>query len=76
MLAFLVHHYRSVKGPWAKSISASYALLGMSLMVNSVLRILDGTYISVITGGIATKVLFGVTLMFLFLRIYQEKDAE
>lgn len=65
----IVHHYRSTTGKFHNSIAVGYALIAMTFILNSISRILDPTYQSVIWGGSATKLAFAATLVLLLLRI-------
>lgn len=70
---FLVHHYKVDENKWSTSIAVTYVVFSLSLIVNSIFRIIDDTYSLVLIGGIVTKTSMCVIL---FLHLLQIRDKE
>lgn len=72
---FLVHHYKVDEKKWSTSIAVTLVIFSMSLLTNSIFRIIDETYSLVLVGGIVTKVSLFVILVLHLLQI-REKESE
>lgn len=64
----LVHQYSRAKSPWDKSVAISLSLLALSLLSTTLFRVLDETYLSVIVGGIGTKIIFSVVVCLMLIQ--------
>ena len=71
-----VHHYRSTPGKYNTPLSVVYTVIALSLIVNSITRILDESYQLVVWGGVATKVAFSLSLILMLLRTHHNRKIK
>lgn len=73
---FLVHHYKVDESRWSTSIAIAFVVFSISLIVNSISRIIDETYFLVLIGGIVTKVSMFVILVLHLLQILEKENSD